>query len=95
MKIFHIVAVITNAIAQTHKASAEDVDVAAMCTQQAAQQVHTSGGEVAIWRVQGTNVTAIGDAERGQFFAGDSYIVRYTYTENGMATGDLLPLKMC
>ncbi|XP_052860411.1 gelsolin isoform X3 [Anopheles cruzii] len=44
-------------------------------------------GEMEIWRVQGYELAAVEPSSYGMFFAGDSYLVRYEYSEKGGGRG--------
>jgi hypothetical protein len=45
--------------------------------------VDTSNGETAVWRIEGFEKVAIEASKVGQFYAGDSYLVRYSYQAHG------------
>ena len=45
--------------------------------------VDTSNGETAVWRIEGFEQVAIEASKVGQFYAGDSYLVRYSYQAHG------------
>ncbi len=43
----------------------------------------SADGESDIWRIEGFEMVKIDESLEGQFFAGDSYIVKYTYMKDG------------
>jgi hypothetical protein len=58
------------------------VDVAALTAaqpQQREQMVDDGSGSVQVWRIEDMDKVAVDESLYGQFFAGDSYIVLYTY----------------
>ena len=42
-------------------------------------------GEVAVWRVENFEPVAVAESLHGQFFAGDSYLIKYTYKQVSQA----------
>lgn len=40
------------------------------------------GGKLEVWRINGTDKTAVPTEDAGKFYSGDCYVVLYTYHHN-------------
>jgi len=65
----------------------KEIDVDALVTSTRARAGSTmaddGSGKVEVWRIENFDKVKVDDAQVGNFFSGDSYIVLYTYTPNG------------
>lgn len=65
------------------------VDVGAMVagkTGDAVKDFKDDGsGSVKVWRVENFKMKELPEEEYGHFYAGDSYVIKYTYTKSGWA----------
>ncbi|CAL8279584.1 unnamed protein product [Merluccius merluccius] len=78
------VAYISNSIARIEKVAFDAAtlhDSAPMAAQHG--MVDDGSGEKQIWRVEGSDKTAVDESTYGQFYGGDSYIIQYNYRHAG------------
>ena len=65
----------------------KEIDVDALVTSTRARAGSTmaddGSGKVEVWRIENFDKVKVDDAQVGNFFSGDSYIVLYTYMPNG------------
>lgn len=63
------------------------VDVSAMVAGKTGESVRDfkedGSGTVKVWRIENFKMKELPEAEHGHFYAGDSYVIRYTYKKSG------------
>ena len=69
-------------IAKTHEQKEIDVHKLLLSKHMNEAPVDDGSGKVEMWRIENFVKVPVSDDKIGQFFAGDSYIVLYTYTPN-------------
>jgi advillin len=75
----------------TTKVEAKAVDVGALHSDSGpAAMVDDGSGEVRVWICEGTEMSEYPEENYGQFFAGDSYVIQYTYHNSSGSTCNIL-----